>query len=50
MASPVFEAMLSSDFKERNSTEIPLPGKKVDEIICLLRQIYPQFREEITCE
>ena len=28
MWSPVFEKMFTSEFKEKNSCEIPLPGKK----------------------
>ena len=41
ISSPVFEAMLSSNFKEKNATEIPLPGKKAEEIKDLLQAIYP---------
>jgi hypothetical protein len=42
--------MLSSDFKEKDAPEIPLPGKKVNEFGDLLRQIYPQIESEITCK
>ena len=38
--SPVFDAMFTSDFKEKNSVEIPLPGKKADEMKVLLQIIY----------
>jgi len=38
--SPVFDNLLSSDFKERNSVEIPLPGKKANEIKKLLQIMY----------
>lgn len=41
MWSPVFEKMFTSEFKERNSCEIPLPGKKASEIKELLLIIYP---------
>ena len=49
MCSPVFDRMLSSDFKEKTATEIPLPGKKADEIEELLRSIYPYVEHRI-CE
>lgn len=48
MASPVFKAMLSGDFKEKAAAEIPLPGKKADEMTDLLRQIYLQHQGDIT--
>ncbi|XP_031563447.1 uncharacterized protein LOC116298985, partial [Actinia tenebrosa] len=49
MASPVFKAMLSSDFKEKKDAKIPLPGKKADDFVVLLQQIYPQSnRNSIT--
>ena len=40
MWSPVFEKMFTSQFKERNSLEIPLPEKKASEIMELLLIIY----------
>ena len=48
ICSPVFEAMLSSDFKEKNAKEIPLPGKIADEIEQLLEAIYPDRKFSIT--
>ena len=48
ISSPVFETMLSSNFKEKNAKEIPLPGKKVEEIEGLLRAIYPNCKYAIT--
>ena len=39
--SPVFERMFTSDFKEKNSDEIPLLGKKASEIKELLQIMYP---------
>ena len=41
VSSPVFEKMLSSDFKEKSAKEIPLPGKNPVEIEQLLQCIYP---------
>ena len=35
--SPVFERMFTSDCKEKNSEEIPLPGKKAREVNELLQ-------------
>ncbi|XP_078383425.1 BTB and MATH domain-containing protein 36-like [Oculina patagonica] len=40
MCSPVFEKMFTSEFKEKNLCEIPLPGKKASEIKELLLVIY----------
>ena len=40
MWSPVFEKMFTSQFKEKNLFEIPLPGKKASEIKELLLIIY----------
>ena len=48
ISSPVFEIMMSSDFKEKNAKEIPLPGKKVEEIEDLLRAIYPYCEHRIS--
>ena len=41
ICSPVFEAMLSSNFKEKFAPERPLPGKDAKEIEKLLQGIYP---------
>ena len=40
MWSPVFEKMFTSEFKEKNSCEIPFPDKKASEIKELLLIIY----------
>ena len=48
MASPVFKAMLSGGFKEKAAAEIPLRGKKADEMTDLLKQIYSQHQGDIT--
>ena len=45
--SPVFERMFTSDFKEKNSDEIPLPGKKASEIKELLQVMYPSLKEKV---
>ena len=45
MWSPVFETMFTSEFKERNMNEIPLPGKKGSEIKELLLIIYPTLSQ-----
>ena len=38
--SSVFDTMFTSDFNEKNSVEIPLPGKKANEIKLLLQIMY----------
>lgn len=48
--SPVFKVMLNSQFKEATSREIPLPGKKADEILDFLKQMYLKERDGITCK
>ena len=50
VCSPVFEAMLSSDFKEKSLEEIPLPGKMEDETEQLLEAIYPDRKVSVTKE
>lgn len=40
-ASPVFKRMFISDFLERSSSQIPLPDKNAEEILELLKIIYP---------
>ena len=44
--SPVFEKMFTSEFKEKNNDEIPLPGKKASEIKQLLCMLYPPLEEK----
>ena len=41
LSSPVFEAMLSSNFKEKTAKKIPLPGKDASELEQMLQGIYP---------
>ena len=43
---PVFEKMFTSEFKEKNKDEIPLPGKKASEIKQLLYMLYPSLEEK----
>ena len=46
--SPVFKAMLNSQFKERTAKEIPLPGKKADEMLEFLKQLYVKEKAGVT--
>ncbi|KAK3745857.1 hypothetical protein QZH41_013212 [Actinostola sp. cb2023] len=48
ISSPVFEAMFTSDFKEKTALEIPLPGKRADEVEALLRLIYFKKKKHVT--
>ena len=49
--SPVFEKMFTSEFQEKDTNEVPLPGKKASEIKEMLLLIYPSLTEkEITEE
>ena len=50
VCSPVFEGMLTSGFKEKNASEIPLPNKKVGEIEEMLRAIYPNREHYVTSD
>ena len=45
--SPVFERMFTSDFREKSSDEIPLPGKKASEFKELLQMMYPSLEEKV---
>ena len=40
-SSPVFEKMFSSDFKEKESSAIPLPDKTFEEMDIFLQQLHP---------
>ncbi|PFX33698.1 uncharacterized protein LOC111333971 [Stylophora pistillata] len=50
LSSPVFNTMLKSESKETSNAEITLPGKDADDILNLLKQLYPQERDEITMD
>ena len=39
--SPIFRRMFISDFQEKNASEVTLPEKRVEEVLDLLRCIYP---------
>ena len=41
VASPVFNAMFGGHFKEARTSEVSLPGKKVEKIEWMLDFIYP---------
>ena len=43
--SPVFEKMFTTEFKEKNNDEIPLPEKKASQIKQLLCMLYPSSEE-----
>ncbi|KAK2574461.1 BTB and MATH domain-containing protein 38 [Acropora cervicornis] len=45
--SPVFEKMLSAEFKEKNNDEILLPGKKESEFEEMLQMMYPSLEEKL---
>lgn len=42
--SPVFKAMFTRDFKEKEQKEMELPDKKVDEFVELLHCMYPPIK------
>lgn len=46
--SPVFKAMLISNFKEAKSGEITLPEKNAKKVLDFVKQLYVHKREEIT--
>ena len=48
--SPVFKAMLNTQFKEATAKEIPLPGKKADEILDFLKQMYVKESDGVACK
>jgi len=40
--------MLNSQFKEATAKEIPLPGKKANEILDFLKQLYVKEKADVT--
>ncbi|XP_052819522.1 uncharacterized protein LOC128245426 isoform X2 [Mya arenaria] len=48
ITSPVFRAMFQGDFKERVQGVIPLPGKNLDDVLTLLKCIYPDIMMTVT--
>ena len=49
-ASPVCRAILTSEFKEKNQPEIPLPGKLYRDVCELLLCVTPGINKQITGE
>ena len=45
--SPVFKKICTLNFKENLENEVCLPGKKLDDILELLKMIYPNFSKTI---
>lgn len=43
--SPVFKAMFENNFREKNATEVLLPGKKFDDILELMCILHPPNKE-----
>lgn len=43
--SPVFAAMFGGDFKEKDAKQIPLPGKKFNDMLALVEVIHPPNKE-----
>ena len=41
--SPIFKAMLDEQFMEGQSKEINMPGKKLKNVIELLKHFYPKY-------
>ncbi|XP_045205533.2 TD and POZ domain-containing protein 3-like [Mercenaria mercenaria] len=48
VASPVFRAMLQSQFKEKDQAEVNLPGKKYKDFVEFLSCFYPDRLERVT--
>ena len=46
--SPVFEEMFTSEFQGKGEKEIPIHGRRANEIIELLQMIYPSVGEKLT--
>lgn len=48
--SPVFRAMFGSNFRERNEEDIPLPGKRYDDVLLFMKFLLPKCSPEVTVE
>lgn len=48
--SPVFRAMLESDFREKKEKRIVLKDKKYDDVVKFLKCIYPFIQDKITTD
>ena len=44
MSSPVFKTMLEGRFKEANMKDIPLPGKKYEDMLAFMKIVHPPWR------
>jgi len=45
-ASPVFERMFNSDFKESKEKKVEMKEKKYIHVLHVIKMIYPQFNVE----
>ena len=45
MWSPVMETMFTSDFKEKDTAEIPLPGKNYEDFLELMKAVHPPNKQ-----
>ena len=45
LQSDVFHVMFNHNFKEKNSIEVPLPGKSFEEVKVMLEVIYDRGRD-----
>ena len=43
MASPVFEKMFTSDFKESRTKEVVMKNKESKIVVCMINMMYPQL-------
>lgn len=50
LASPVWKAMFSGDFKEKRVDFVDLPGKVHGDVVELLEFVYPPCKKSITGE
>ena len=45
MWSPVMETLFTSDFKEKDTAEIPLPGKNYVDFLELMKAVHPPNKQ-----
>ncbi|KAJ8311526.1 hypothetical protein KUTeg_010881 [Tegillarca granosa] len=50
VASPVFKKMFTSEFKEKDTSEVKLPGKKYKDVLEFLMCIYPNIMKSVNCK
>ena len=46
-ASPVFERMFNSGFKESNEKKVELKEKKYKDVLHVIKMIYPQYKVDL---